>query len=129
MSKMKFSFRSRVNGFKYAYDGIVSLFKNEHNSRIHLTTAALVAILGILLHLSPVEWVSIVIVTGLVFITELINSAIERFADFFHPEEDQVIKQIKDYGAASVLISAIVALTVGGLIFIPRLMEIIKYKL
>jgi diacylglycerol kinase len=118
MTKTKFTLRSRITSFKYAFAGIGSMIRNEHNSRIHLIAAVLAVILGLILHLSLLEWVAIIIVIGLVFITELINSAIELLADLVEPETNPKIKRIKDYAAASVLISAIIALIVGGLIFL-----------
>jgi diacylglycerol kinase len=63
---------------------------------------------------------------GLVFITELVNSTIEKISDIINPEINQRIKIIKDYAAASVLISAILSVIIGGLIFIPKLLELIK---
>ena len=126
MKKTKFRISSRISSFRYAYEGIISLIKNEHNSRIHLIAAVLAVILGFILKISRFEWICITIVIGLVFIAEFINSAIEQIVDFIEPEVDPRIKQIKDYAAASVLVAAIVALIVGGLIFIPGLAELIK---
>jgi diacylglycerol kinase (ATP) len=123
---MKFSIRSRLKSFKYAFEGIGSLIRNEHNSRIHLAAAILAIIFGLLLRITRSEWVAIVIVIGLVFVAELINSAIELMADLINPEFNQGIKQIKDYAGAAVLISAIIALITGSLIFIPKLITIIK---
>ncbi len=122
----KFSIRSRVKSFSYAFEGISSMIKNEHNSRIHLIAAIVVILSGLLLHLSLNEWIAISIVIGLVFITELVNSAIEILADLIDPNRNPKIKRIKDYAAASVLISAILAIVVGVLIFVPRIIEVIK---
>lgn len=102
------------------------MLKNEHNSRIHLIAAASALILGLLLRIDLEEWIYIIIVTGLVFITELINSAVEMISDLIDPEVNPRIKQIKDYAAAGVLVAAITALIVGGLIFIPAIMEMLK---
>lgn len=122
---MKFSIRSRINSFRYAFEGIASMIKNEHNSRIHIFAAVLVIVLGIIFRISPGEWVAIVIVMGLVFITELINSALEGLANLVDPDENPGIKQIKDYAAASVLIAAIIAIITGALIFIPDFMNLL----
>jgi diacylglycerol kinase len=102
------------------------MIKNEHNSRIHLFAAIVVIILGIVLGLNIIEWSFVIILIGLVFITELVNSAIEKLADIINPEVNPKIKTIKDYGAASVLISAIISIIIGGLIFMPKLMELLK---
>jgi diacylglycerol kinase len=64
-------------------------------------------------------------VIGMVFITELLNSSLESLADHIDPEWNELIMRAKDYGAAAVLISAIVAILAGGLIFIPKLLDLI----
>ena len=126
MRKKNPGIRSRLYSFKYAFDGLISLLKNEPNSRIHLVMAILVIVLGFILPLSISEWLIIIMVTGLVFITELINSSIEQAADIIEPEQDPKVKMIKDYAAAAVLVSAIVAVITGGLIFIPKLIDILN---
>jgi diacylglycerol kinase (ATP) len=119
---VKFSIGARIKSFRYAFDGIASMVKNEHNSRIHIIAAILVILLGIISRISPGEWIALIIVMGLVFITELINSAIEDLADLVDSNENKAIKQIKDYAAASVLIASLIAIITGALIFIPDLL-------
>jgi diacylglycerol kinase len=121
----RFNIRSRIKSFKYAFEGIASMLRYEHNSRIHLAAAILVIVSGLILNLSLIEWVVIGIVTGLVFITELINSAIELLADLIDPEINSKIKRVKDYAAAAVLISAIMAVVTAVLIFGPRIIALI----
>jgi len=123
---VKFSIRERIKSFRYAFDGIASMVKNEHNSRIHIIAAIVVIILGIISKISPGEWIALIIVMGLVFITELINSAIEDLADLIDTDENAVIKQIKDYAAASVLIASLIAIITGALIFIPDFIGFIR---
>lgn len=122
----KISIKKRVASFKYAFAGLKSLLLFEHNSRIHLIAAILAITLSIVLKISMVEWLVIVFVIGLVFVTELINSAIENLADMVSPDYNEKIKRIKDYGAAAVLISSIVSLVVAGLIFIPKILLFIQ---
>lgn len=123
MDSEKFSIKSRLKSFKYAFHGIFTLLKNEHNSRIHLFAALVAIIAGAALGIDRYEWSLLFIVTGIVFITELLNSAIESLADIVHPEYNKLIKIVKDYSAAAVLISAIIALITGCLIFIPKLIS------
>lgn len=125
MNTKKFSLKSRFISFKYAVNGIWSLFKNEHNSRIHLAATIVVIIAGVLLNLNNYEWSALAIVIGIVFLTELLNSAIESLADRINPEWNEVIGRAKDYSAAAVLISAIISIVVGCLIFIPKLLVLI----
>ena len=57
---------------------------------------------------------------ALVISMELINTAIENMADFISPEHDRRIGKIKDLAAAAVLFSALMALVVGLIIFLPK---------
>lgn len=86
----------------------------------------LVITFGILLKIEILEWILIAIVVGLVLITELLNTAIEKLSDIVDPEWNTKIGDVKDYSAGAVLISAIISLIVGGLIFIPRIVDLIK---
>jgi diacylglycerol kinase len=101
------------------------LLKNEHNSRIHILAAIIAIVMGIIMKLDHYEWSLLVIVIGAVFLTELLNSSIESLADLIDPEFNELIMRAKDYSAAAVLISAIVAIVVGGLIFIPKFLDLI----
>ncbi len=118
----KFSLKSRLGSFKFAFHGLSALLKYQHNSRIHLVAALFAIILGLLLRLNMYEWCLIIIVTGLVFLTELLNSSIEALADHIDPEWQERIMLAKDYSAAAVLVAAIIALLTGGIIFIPKLL-------
>ena len=116
----KFSLAKRIKSFQYAFNGLGILIKEEHNARIHLVAAIGVVIAGILCKISKTEWIAIVFAIGLVICMEIINSAIENIADFICPEQHDTIKKVKDLAAAGVLISAIVALIVGLIVFLPK---------
>ena len=125
MTPNKFSLKSRFRSFRFALNGLLLLLKNEHNFRIHLLAAIIVIVLGVIMKLDHYEWSLLVIVIGAVFLTELLNSSIESLADLIDPEWNELMMRAKDYGAAAVLISAIVAIVVGGLIFIPKFLDLI----
>jgi len=124
MKPDKFSLKSRFGSFKFAIHGLVLLLRNEHNSRIHLIAAIAAIVIGILLKLDYCEWALLIIVIGIVFIAELLNSSIESLADHISPEWNEKIGRTKDYSAAAVLISAFIALVVGALIFIPKILAL-----
>jgi diacylglycerol kinase (ATP) len=111
--------------FKFAFNGLLLLLKNEHNSRIHFLAAIVAIAMGIILGLNHYEWSLLIIVIGIVFLTELLNSSLESLADLIDPEWNELIMKAKDYSAAAVLISAIVAIVVGGLIFIPKILDLL----
>lgn len=121
MKSDKFSMNSRLASFRFAFSGLISLLKNEHNSRIHLAAAILAITAGIIFKLVIEEWCLLLIVIGIVFITELLNSALEALADHVEPGRNDLIGKAKDYSAGAVLISAIIALITGLLIFIPKI--------
>jgi diacylglycerol kinase len=125
MTQNKFSLKSRLGSFRFAVNGLLLLLKNEHNSRIHILAAIIAIIMGIIMKLDHYEWSLLIIVIGAVFLTELLNSSIESLADLIDPEFNELIMRAKDYSAAAVLISAIVAIVVGGLIFIPKFLDLI----
>jgi diacylglycerol kinase (ATP) len=125
MKSNKFILRSRLESFKFALNGLLSLLKNEHNSRIHLIGAIAAIIMGIIVKLNYYEWSMVIIVIGIVFLAELLNSSIESLADIIDPDWNELIMRAKDYSAAAVLISAIIAIVVGCLIFIPKLLVLI----
>lgn len=121
MKHQKFSSLKRLQSFKYAFNGLKILFKEEHNARIHFLVGIGVVILSIFLKLNPYEWVAIIFSMGLVFTAEIINSAIEGISDFISPEKNEKIGKIKDLSAAAVLISAVTAFAVGLIVFLPKL--------
>ncbi|MFO7620165.1 MAG: diacylglycerol kinase family protein [Bacteroidales bacterium] len=125
MKSEKFSARSRFGSFRFASKGLLTLLKYEHNSRIHLLAALAVIAAGIVLKISMPEWCLIIIVTGLVFMAELLNTALEEMSDVIDPEWNEKIRKVKDYAAAAVLISSIVSAVVGGLIFIPKILDLL----
>jgi diacylglycerol kinase len=121
MKKKSFSIRERIKSFSYAFDGIKTLFIEEHNARIHFFLSIVVILLGFFYKIDTYEWVAILLCMGLVFALEAINSSIENLADFCTKEKDPLIKKSKDLAAAAVLIAAIISLFIAGIIFIPKI--------
>ncbi len=112
-----------MQSFTYAFNGLKLLLKQEHNARIHLFAAVCVIVTGIVFQISLLEWIAVVFAIGFVFSMEILNSAIEGLADFVSPEWHDKIKIIKDLSAAGVLISAITALIIGLIVFLPKLIS------
>jgi len=118
--KKKNLLKRQLDSFKYAFQGIKTLLKTERNARIHCIIAIGTIILGIYVHLSPIEWIIITLCIGLVIAFEAINTAIENTINFISLEQHQAIKKIKDLAAGAVLIVALMAFIVGLLVFIPK---------
>ncbi len=119
MKNERFSIKKRLRSFGYAFNGIKTLLRDEHNSRIHLTAMIAVVVLGFVFRIKPTEWCIVALCCGGVLMAEAMNSAIEAIADLVSPEFHPLIKKAKDIGAAGVLMMAIAAAAAGLIIFIP----------
>jgi diacylglycerol kinase len=122
MTEKKFSVKDRLRSFRYAWEGLKWLFLSEHNTWIHLFLSIVSVVLGIVLKISRYDWMALFIVIVLVWVCEIINTAIEKTMDFISKEWHPQIKLIKDIAAAAVLVAAIGAVIVGCFIFIPKLL-------
>ena len=116
----------RLKGsFKYAFEGIIQTYKGEQNLKIHTFIAILVVVFGFFLKISLIEWFISLILIGLVLMSEFFNTAIEYVVDLASPKIHPLAKAAKDTASAGVLIMAIISAIVGGIIFIPKLVEYI----
>lgn len=122
----KFSIADRFLSFKFAFRGIILLFKNEHNSWIHLFLSILAIGLGFYFEISKLEWIGVIVSIGIVLAAEIFNTAIEQIANFIQPNQDGKIAQIKDLAAGGVLITAITAFVVGLIIFLPKIITLLS---
>jgi diacylglycerol kinase len=128
-SQKKFSVIHRLKSFAYAWSGIKSVLKNEHNTWIHLFLTITAMALGIVLKLADIEWAILIIVTAMVWMAELFNTCIEKIMDFSSTDYHPQIKLIKDMAAAAVLIASIAALIAGAIIFIPKIMHHVPFSI
>jgi diacylglycerol kinase len=113
----------RVLSFRYAIIGIVTFVYTEPHARIHALATALVIALSAYCHITAMQWIVIGIVTGMVWITEMLNTVIEKIMDHISPEYHPRVKWIKDVAAGAVLIAALVAVITGAVIFLPVLFK------
>lgn len=113
--------RRRINSFRYAFQGLAELFRTQPNARIHLLAMLLVLIAGWTMHISRLEWLALVICITLVIALEAINTALEYLTNLVSPDFHPLAGKVKDVAAAAVLIGAFGAVTVGLIIFIPKI--------
>ena len=116
-----FSWRKRLNSLRYAVAGLKQIFLLEHNTRIHFVATLTILGLSIFFSVSRLEWIALIIVISIVWITELINTCLEKTLDFITKEKRPEIKFIKDVAAAAVLVAAAMAAIAGSLIFLPKI--------
>ncbi len=122
--KEQFSVNKRIKSFYYAFNGIKHFIKTQHNSRIHLLITILVILAGYFLKLNTTEWCIIVFSIGFVFVSEAFNTSIEYLTDIISPDYNDKAKIIKDVAAAAVLISAITAVVIGLIMFLPKMFSV-----
>lgn len=115
--------KKRIKSFAYAFKGIASLLKKEHNAWIHCLAIVVVTSLGFYFHITPTEWCIVLLCFGMVLAAEGFNTAIERLVDLVSPERHPVAGDVKDVAAGAVLICAIAAAIIGCIIFLPYLLN------
>ena len=118
LKKFFHSFTYPIKGLKYAY-------RNEQNLAVDVGIALLVVIAGFIFKISFIEWAILFLTMGLVIACELINTAIEATVDLVTEDYHPLAKVAKDTSAAAVFIFAIVAVLVGMIIFLPKIISIV----
>ena len=115
--------RRRLLSFKYAFKGIAYLFVSQPHARFHAVAAIAVVLLGLWLQIDRTDWALLTLSIGGVLMAEAFNTALEELTDLVSPEYHLLAGRTKDVAAGAVLLFAMAALVVGGLIFIPKLLQ------
>lgn len=115
-----------VNSFKYAFAGIISALTSEHNFRIHVLFACLTLLCSFVFNISMVEWIAVCGCIAFVITLELVNTAVEKLCDLVSKEKHPGIKKVKDIAAGAVLVAAMFSIITGTLIFLPKIIAILK---
>jgi diacylglycerol kinase len=110
-----------IASFRYAFRGVWYALRTQRNARVHVCIAILAILLGVVLHISAVEFaVVFVAITG-VFIAEMFNTVFELCIDLASPDYHPLAKIAKDVAAGAVLLSAMLSLVIGLFVFGPHL--------
>ncbi|HEY5540430.1 MAG TPA: diacylglycerol kinase [Coriobacteriia bacterium] len=126
---MPTSNRSILWSFNYAIAGVVYALRTQRNMRIHVAAALLTLIAALVLNVSTMGIVVIVFAISLVFVTELINTAIEAAVDVATDTYDPLAKIAKDVAASAVLIAATNALVVAYLVMFEPVQRVAQQGL
>jgi diacylglycerol kinase (ATP) len=113
--------RGVVRSFGFAFAGIWSMLRRQRNAQIHTLLTILVIVFGVVLRVSREEWIALVLCITLVLALEALNTALEAVVDLASPHFHPLAKQAKDIAAGAVLIGAIGAAIIGGIVFLPKL--------
>ena len=112
--------------FGYAFEGIFAGIRGERNMKIHCFAAVCVIVAGVLFHISVTEWCICLVLFGLILSLERVNTAIEAVVDLVTEDKKPLAKLAKDTAAGAVLIAAVMAAMAGLLIFVPKLVSLLK---
>jgi len=111
----------RLKSFKFAIKGIWLLIVSEQAIMVQLSIAIMVTILGFFMNISTNEWMFQTLAIGIVLVAESLNTAIEKLCDFVHPNFHKKIGFIKDISAGAAAFAAIIAVIIGIIIYLPKL--------
>ena len=105
--------------FGYAFEGIWTGISKERNMKIHCLAV------GTFVGLTPMEWCICLLLFGMMISLELVNTAVEAVVDLVTEERKPLAKIAKDTAAGAVLFTAIMAVIIGGIIFIPHFIALL----
>jgi diacylglycerol kinase len=110
---------ARIRSFGYAFKGIYHLVRSQPNAQIHLLATLVVVGMGFWCAVTSTEWCMLLLCMALVWATEAVNTAIEHLTDLASPDFHPLAGKAKDVAAAAVLLAAIFAVAIAGIIFVP----------
>jgi diacylglycerol kinase (ATP) len=112
----------RLKSVTYAFKGAVKLITTEHSIMVQFSLGILMTIAGFYFGISSTQWLFQTMAIGLVMSIEGLNTAVEKIADFIHPNYHERIGFIKDIAAGAVFFAALTAIAIGLIIYIPILL-------
>lgn len=110
----------RLKSVSFAVKGAIKLISTEHSIMVQFSLGILMTILGFYCNITTTEWLFQTMAIGMVMSIEGLNTAVEKVADFIHPNYHERIGFIKDIAAGAVLFAAITAIIIGLIIYIPK---------
>ena len=125
-NRLDFSFKGLFGIVRNSLCGLRNFFKYERSALVYLMASAFTVGAGIILQMSMMEWVMIFFVLLTMLASELLNTAIEAICDLVSPEYNPFVKIAKDSGSAATGVLAILWSIVILMIYLPKVVEIIK---
>ncbi|HJS00764.1 MAG TPA: diacylglycerol kinase family protein [Flavobacterium sp.] len=110
----------RLKSVSYALKGAIKLITTEHSVMVQTSLGIILTVAGFIIGITPTEWLFQTFAIGLVLSIEGLNTAIEKVADFIHPDYHERIGFIKDIAAGAVFFAAITAIIIGLIIYVPH---------
>lgn len=118
----KYTPRPHTISFKHAWNGVKFAFRTQPNFRFHVFAFSSALAAGFIFEISYLEFLSIILISSIVFSMEMLNTALEALGDEVAKGRFlDLIKVAKDVSAGGVLVSAIAAIILAVVIFVPKL--------
>ncbi len=124
---MKSFFRKRQESFSFAIQGL-KIALRQPNFKIMICIAVIVMGLAGFWGISREEWLILLLIIGIVLSLKVLNTTVETLLDLVQPQFSPKVKVVKDLVAGAVLISILVSVTTGIIIFLPKFLNILKTK-
>lgn len=116
--------KGRLKSLRYAVSGAYKLITTEHSVMVQFSVGIIITVLGIVFEITKTEWLFQILAIGMVLAIEGLNTAVEKIADFIHPDHHKKIGFIKDIAAGAVAFAAISAIITGLIIYVPYFTEL-----
>jgi diacylglycerol kinase (ATP) len=110
----------RLKSIGFAFRGMLKLITTEHSVMVQFSIGILMVVAGFYFSISRIEWILQTLAIGLVLGVESLNTAVEKIADFIHPDYHERIGFIKDIAAGAVFFAALTAIATGLMIYVPK---------
>lgn len=110
--------------FYHAVDGIIYAIEQEWNLVLIMAFILLILVLCFLFPVTTPELLAIVISSGMLLGSEMLNTSIEALTDLVTTENNKLAKIAKDTVSSTVLIFTVMFITVLGIIFIPKIIAL-----
>jgi len=105
--------------FQYAFVGLRYTLKNHKSFALQSVAALIALVFAVVFRITRIEWIILIVTIGGVLTAELFNTAAESILDYLEKKHNLNVRIAKDVAAAGVLVTAIVSIIVGVLIFGP----------
>ena len=115
-----------LKSVKHALNGILISFSGQRNIKIQLCIGTIVLLACLVFPVSKLEFLLVICIIFFVIIMEMINTTIEKTVDAISTKKAKHLGEIKDIAAGFVLLSAVLSVVVGVLIFGPHIFYLIK---
>ncbi|WP_435262895.1 diacylglycerol kinase family protein [Tenacibaculum sp. nBUS_03] len=116
--------KGRLRSIKFAVKGMWLLLTTEDSIKAQTFIGLISILIGYYFSISTTEWMIQLLTIGLVLVAEALNTAIEKVADFIHPDYHKKIGFIKDIAAGAPAFAALIAIIIACIIYVPKIIAI-----